>query len=296
MNQQTLVAVVGPNAAGKTSLSLKLAKKFNGEIISADSRQVYRGMDIGTGKATPAEQRLVPHHLLDVADPKREFNVSHFKKLAQKIIHDIQQRGRIPFLVGGTGFWIAAVVDNTEFPAVKPNRALRVRLGKKNAPELFRQLRKLDPARAQRIDRHNPYRLIRAIEIIQATGKKIEPIKKSTPYQALLIGVTHPLPQLYRLINQRLQLRLRAGLVREVARLHRGGISWRRLHEIGLEYRFVSLFLRGKITRGEMESQLENAIRRYAKRQMTWFKRDRRIHWVKNANQAEKLILKFLNQ
>lgn len=295
MEKPPLIAIVGPNASGKTSLSIALAKKFNGEIISADSRQVYRGMDIGTGKVTRQEQKSIKHHLIDVADARREFNVSHFKKLATSDIKKILAIGKLPFLVGGTGFWIRSIVDDLDLPAVKPNIKLRRLLSKKTATELFRILKKLDWQRARTVDRHNPYRLIRSIEIIRTTGKKIPPLKKSSPYNVLLLGVRHSLPKLYRLIDQRLDRRIRQGLIREVARLHRQGVSWQRLHDIGLEYRFVSLYLRGTMTRQEMGARLKHAIHHYAKRQLTWFRPDKRINWITSRQQAEKLIIKHLH-
>ena len=155
MQKPPLIAVVGPNTSGKTSLSIKLAKKFDGEIISADSRQVYKGMNIGTGKATKQEQREIKHYLLDVASPKKEFNVSHFKKQALAAIEKIQKKDKLPFLVGGTGFWIQAVVDDIDFPHVKPNKKLRRQLAKKTAKQLFQLLKKLDPKRAKTIDKKN---------------------------------------------------------------------------------------------------------------------------------------------
>ncbi|MFA5052341.1 MAG: tRNA (adenosine(37)-N6)-dimethylallyltransferase MiaA [Patescibacteria group bacterium] len=290
MTKPPLITIVGPNASGKTSLSISLAKKFNGEVISADSRQVYRGMDIGTGKATRREQRIIKHYLLDVADPNRDFNVAHFKKKATRAIEQILAKGKLPFLVGGTGFWIRSIIDNLDLPAVKPNVTLRRRLGQKTASELFLMLKKLDPVRARTIDRHNPYRLIRAIEIIKTTGKKVPALKKSSPYRVVLLGVTHSLPNLYARIDRRLSQRLKQGLVKEVSRLHRQGVSWRRMHDIGLEYRYVSLYLRGKMNKPDMVAQLKNAIHHYAKRQITWFRPDSRIHWITTQKQAEKLI------
>ncbi|MFH1207909.1 MAG: tRNA (adenosine(37)-N6)-dimethylallyltransferase MiaA [Patescibacteria group bacterium] len=294
MKKPPLIAIVGPNASGKTSLSIALAKKFKGEIVSADSRQVYRGLDIGTGKATRKELRAVKHHLIDVADPRREFNVSHFKKRAAPTIKKILAKGKLPFLVGGTGFWVRSIIDDLDLPAVKPNKNLRRQLGRKSTSELFKILKKLDPHRAKTIDRHNPYRLIRAIEIIKATGKKISPLKKSSPYNVLLIGVRHPLPKLYRLIDKRLDQGIKQGLIKEVKDLHKKGIGWQRMYDLGLEYRFVSLYLRGTITKQEMVAQLKNAIHHYAKRQLTWFRPDKRIVWVTSRKQAEKIIKKYL--
>lgn len=285
-----LIAIVGPNSAGKTSLSLKLAKKFNGEIISADSRQVYRGMDIGTGKATKAERRIVPHHLLDIASPNREYNVAHFKHDATKIIKQIHSRDKLPFIVGGTGFWVQAVVDDINLPKVKPNKPLRAKLSKKTTNQLFSMLRKLDPKRAKTIDKNNPYRLIRAIEIVKTTKQPIPTLKKHSPFNVLMLGVTYPREKLYKRIDKRLKKRFQQGMIAEVKRLHTGGVSWKRMYELGLEYRYISVYLRGILTRTEMEEQLAIAIKQFAKRQMTWFQRDKRIHWVRNEKQAVNLV------
>jgi len=290
-----IIAIVGPTSAGKTSLSIKLARKFNGQIISADSRQVYIGMNIGTGKATKLEQNQVKHYLLDVTSPKKQYNVSHFKKNVLPIIKKIHKAGKIPFLVGGTGFWIQAIVDNIDFPAVKPNKVLRHKLMKKTNKQLFQILKKFDPVRAKNIDKNNPYRLIRAIEIIKATKKPVPKLNKQPLYDSLILGITHSQNKLYKLIDLRLKKRFKQGMINEVKRLHKQGVSWQRMFELGLEYRYISLYLQNKITRLEMEQQLSIAIKHFAKRQMTWFKKDRRIHWVKNIKQAENLIIKFIN-
>ncbi|MFA6098264.1 MAG: tRNA (adenosine(37)-N6)-dimethylallyltransferase MiaA [Patescibacteria group bacterium] len=295
-NKPKLIVILGPTASGKTSLAIKLAKKYNGEIISADSRQVFRGMDIGSGKASKTEQRQAKHYLLDVADPQREFNVSHFKRQALLVIKKIYNKNKLPILTGGTGFWIQSVVDDLDLPKVKPDKKLRHQLSKKTTSQLYNILKKLDPRRAKSIDKKNPYRLIRAIEIIKATGKLIAPLKKQSPFDPLIIGISLPRKKLNKLIDQRLKKRISQGMITEVKKLHQQGVSWKRLYDIGLEYRYVSLYLRGILTRLQMVAQLENAIHKYAKRQMTWFKRDQRIHWINKISKAEQIIKKFYNK
>lgn len=290
-----LIVILGPNASGKTKLAIKLAKRFNGEIVSADSRQVYQGMDIGTGKATKAEQKMVKHYLIDVVKPTQEFNVSHFKKLAIKTIEQIHQKNKLPFLVGGTGFWLQTVVDNLDFPAVKPNKALRKKLEKYPTQKLFNILKKLDPQRAKTIDKNNPRRLIRAIEIAKS-GHQTKLIKGKPIFNTLILGLTHPRKKLYQLIDNRLEKRLKHGLVAEVKKLKKQGLSWQRLSDFGLEYRYISLYLQDKLTKQQMVEQLKNAIHHYAKRQMTWFQRDKRIRWIKSQKQATILIRKFISQ
>ena len=288
-----LIVILGPNASGKTSLALKLAKKFNGEIVSADSRQVYKGMDIGTGKVTKAEQKIVKHYLIDVVKPTQEFNISHFKKLTLQSIDKIIKKKKLPFLVGGTGFWIQAIVDNVNFPAVKPNKALRKKLAKYSVKKLYQMLKKLDLQRAKIIDKNNPRRLIRAIEISKA-GQKIKPLKGEPIFNTLILGLTHPRKKLYQLIDQRLMIRFRQGMINEVKRLKKQGVSWQRLYDFGLEYRYISLYLQSKLTKEQMIEQLKNAIHHYAKRQMSWFQRDKKIHWIKNQRQAENMVRKLI--
>jgi tRNA dimethylallyltransferase len=295
-----LVVILGPTSSGKSSLAINLAKKFNGEVISADSRQVYKGMDIGTGKVSKSEQKQVPHHLLDIASPKKQYTVTQFKTAAQKKIKQISQRGRLPFVVGGTAFYIYALIDDLKIPEVKPNLKLRKSLQKKSPVQLFLMLKKLDPARAESIDRHNPARLIRAIEIVRVTKKPVPalsfPVVGNHGTGILIIGIKKDLPGLYKLIDNRLEKRLKQGLVKEVKRLLANGISQKKLESFGLEYKFVSKYIKSELNYSQMKEQLKNAIHHYAKRQMTWFKRDPRIQWIKNAREAEILIKKLPNK
>lgn len=290
-----LIVILGPTAVGKSELGVKLAKRFNGEIVSADSRQVYKGMDIGTGKVTKKEMQGVPHYLLDVASPKRRFTVAQYQKLAFKAIDKILKKGKLPFLVGGSPFYIYSVVDGYVFPKIPPNRKLREKLERKSEKELFEILKKLDPERAETIDKKNKRRLIRAIEIAKKLGK-VPPLKKNPRYDCLLLGIKKPKEVLTKLIKKRLEKRLKRGMIAEVKRLRKEGVSFKRLEEFGLEYQWIAWFLQGKIEKKEMIEGLQKDIEKFAKRQMVWFKRDKRIHWIKNQREAEKLIKEFLKK
>jgi len=291
-----LLAIVGPNASGKSDLAVKLAKKFNGEVVSADSRQVYKGMDIGTGKITKEEMQGVPHHLLGVASPKRRFSVAQFQKKAIETIKKIQKRGKLPILCGGTGFYIQAVVDGIVIPEVKPDWALRKKLEKKSCDQLYQELQKLDPRRVKTIDRKNKRRLIRAVEIVLKTKKEVPPLKKRVMFNTLIIGIKRDKEELQKRIKKRLLRRLKQGMIEEVKNLHKSGVSWKRLEELGLEYRYIAFYLQKKLDYKEMVAQLQKAIENYAKRQMTWFKKDKRIFWVTTYKEAEKLVKKFLEE
>src|SRR3989344_4080009 len=277
-----IVVILGPTASGKSDLAVKLARQFNGEIVSADSRQVYEYLDVGSGKITLCEMKGIPHYLLDVANPKRKFTVAQFQKLAIKKIKEIQKRNKIPFLVGGTGFYIQAIVDGLIIPEVKPNWKLRKSLEKKPTNELFLMLKKLDPKRANSIDAKNPRRLIRAIEIVLSTKKPITKIKTKSQFNVLQIGIKKSKEEIKKSINERLQKRLKIGMISEVKKLHKNGLSWKRLEELGLEYRYIAEYLQKKISHEEMIYKLQLEIEHFAKRQMTWFKRDKRIYWIES--------------
>lgn len=290
-----IIVVVGPTASGKSDFAVKIAKTFNGEIVSADSRQVYKGLDIGSGKV-PRDRSLrsdvkyakyyyyhgIRHHLIDVASPKRIFTVAQYQKLTREAIYDIWQRGKLPILCGGTGFYIDAVLNGAIIPEVKPNKILRKKLEKKSTAELFLILKKLDPERARNIDRYNPRRLVRAIEIAETLGKipplKINPLKADV----FKIGISKNEKNLKKLIEKRLLRRIKEGMIKEVHNLHKNNLSWKRLEDLGLEYRYVARYLQDKITKKEMVEILKKEIWRYAKRQMTWFKRDKKIIWINN--------------
>ena len=276
-----LIVILGPTAVGKSNLAVKLAKKFNGEIISADSRQVYRGMDIGTAKPTKKEMQGIPHHLLDVASPKKRFTVVQYRKLALEAINNILRKGKIPILCGGTGFYIQAVVDGILIPEVKPDWMLRSSLNKLETKELFKKLKKLDPKRAKTIEQKNRRRLIRALEIIIKTKKPVPPLKKEPlPYPILIIGIKRPFQELKKRIKKRFLKWLKQGLIKEVKNLRKSGLSWKKIEDFGIHYRVVVQYLQNKISYKEMIENSIKEIQNYAKRQMTWFKKDKRIKWV----------------
>lgn len=277
-----LVAVVGPTASGKSELGIELAEAFDGEIVSADSRQVYRGLDIGTGKVTPEERARVPHHLLDVVSPMQPFTLADYQRLAFAAIDDIHARGRLPLLVGGTGLYVRAVIDNLRIPRVPPDPALRAELAGRSREELADLLRELDPDAASWVDLNNPRRVIRAIEVARAAGSFRAARGVGPPrYRALQLGLTWPPAALRARIEARLEARLAAGLIEEVAALLAAGVSARWLEDLGLEYRFVTRYLEGRIAdRAELARQLGNAIWQYARRQLTWFRKDGRIVWL----------------
>lgn len=291
-----IIVILGPTASGKTLISIKIAKKFGGEVISADSRQVYKGMDIGTGKVTKKEMAKIPHYLLDVASPKKQFTVAHYKKLSEKAIKKIHSHGKIPIICGGAGFYIQTITDNIAIPKVKPDAKLRAELEKKSTKELFNQLKKLDSRRAKNIDKNNRRRLIRALEIVIKSGKKVPILKSEPKYEALIIGIKRNAKELKELIKTRLLKRLKQGMVKEIINLKKSGLSWKRLEDFGLEYRYVAYYLQNKLSYNEMVEKLQKEIEHYAKRQMTWFSKDKRIHWIQNQKQVEKLVKDFLSK
>ena len=267
-----VIVICGPTATGKSDFAVELAKRVNGEIISADSRQVYRGLDIGSGKITKREMKGVPHHLLDVANPKRVFSVAQYAKLADKAIKAILKKGKVPIICGGTGFYIDAVVYEQSLPEVRPNAALRKQLEKLSIDELAQKLETLDPERFQSIDTQNRVRLIRAIEIATTLGS-VPKTTRIPKYDVEWHYLDFPDDILKERIHTRLLKRMKQGMVAEVRRLHEEGVSWKRLESLGLEYRYLALFLQKKISKQEMLDSIDQESFRYAKRQRTWFKK-----------------------
>lgn len=294
--QHRVIAIVGPTASGKSGLAIALAKKLHGEVISADSRQVYKELNIGSGKVTKQEMRGVPHHLLSVTNPKHQYSVAEFVQKARATIEAIVARGHVPIVCGGTGLYVDTLLMEKQIPEVKPNKTLRKRFEKLSVEKLFALLSKKDPVRAQTIDRHNKVRLVRALEIIETLGKVPELQPAKSRYNILWIGLAPKQTELKKKIHTRLHERMKAGMLREARTLHAQGLSWKRMEELGLEYRYLARYLQNKITKIEMLEQLENEIWHYTKRQMRWFKRNAEIQWfkTKDTTRIEKISKKFL--
>lgn len=292
MKKPPIIVIVGPTASGKSALAITLARTLNGEIISADSRQVYRGMDLGTGKVTREEQRQARHHLIDIANPKVEYNVSHFLADATKAIVDIEARGKRVIICGGTTFWIEALMLGLPLPKVAPDPVFREKWGKKDVGELYGYLKRLDPERAKTIDKQNKVRLLRAIEIAKTLGKVPAIDRSVLPdlSRYSVIGLSPPVDELNRKIRERFMARMKAGMLEETVKLNRGGLSYERLISFGLEYRALTRFLQKKITDAELYTELPYDIIHYAKRQRSSLRRLEKqgikIHWVKDMHQA----------
>lgn len=285
MKSKVLV-IVGPTASGKSDLAVHLAKKFKGEIISADSRQVYNGLNIGTGKITKKKMQGIPHHLLDVADPKKQFSASQYKDLGSRVLEKIINKNKLPIVVGGTGFYIDILSCSINFPDVAPNQKLRKELAKKDIEELLKLLKGKDPIRAKEVDQNNKVRIIRAIEIAEVLGSvpKLKP--SDSPHEFIYVGLLPEKVDLDKRIYERLIKRL-PGIILEVKNLQKNGMSWKRMHELGLEYRYVSQYVQRKLSKDEMIEKLYREIRHYAKRQMTWFKRNKSIKWFEPSEYKE---------
>jgi tRNA dimethylallyltransferase len=290
-----LIVIIGPTASGKSDLAVKLARRFNGEIVSADSRQIYQEMDIGTAKPTKRQMSGVSHHLIDVVKPNQEFTLVQYKKLAVKIIKNIQERGRLPFLVGGTGLYIQAIVDNLQIPQVKPNKKIRNKLEKLTNQQLFNQLKKLDPLSAEVIDQQNKRRLIRALEVCLVTKKPFSKQReKGQPlFEIRQIGLKIDKEALNKKIDQRVEKMIQTGLVEEVKKLSEKYHSQLPAMS-GIGYQEIGQYLQSRINLEQAKELIKEHTRQYTRRQMTWFKRDKRIYWVENYPAALKIISDFL--
>jgi len=300
-----LIAIVGPTAVGKSELALRLAEEFGGEIVSADSRQIYRGLDIGTAKPTAEERQRVPHHLLDVVNPDEVLTLAQYQELAYAAIDDILARGKVPFLVGGTGLYIKAVVEGWSIPRVPPNERLRAelyRLAELEGPEaLHARLREVDPAAAARIDPRNVRRVVRALEVYAETGRPISELQRRSPppYRTLQIGLTMEREELYRRIDARVERMLERGLVEEVRGLIERGYGLDLPAMSGLGYREMGLYLRGEIGLEEAIRLIKRNTRRFVRHQYNWFRLDDPdIHWFdalsEPYDEIKELVASFL--
>ena len=295
-----LLAIVGPTAVGKTELSLRLAKEFHGEIVNADSRQVYRYMNIGTAKPAPEALAKVPHHLIDIADPDDDFGLAQYQELAYKTIGDIQQQGKVPLLVGGTGQYVWAVLEGWVIPSVAPDTQFRKRLQARadngGSCDLYRELEKADPAAASRIDPRNVRRVIRALEVLQHAGEPFSGLQKKVPpdYDILILGLTAERKELYRRIDFRVDKMIETGLVDEVRGLISKGYSPDLPSMSGIGYRQIGQYLKGELTLEAAVEKMKFATHRIARQQYTWFRLDdERIRWF---DIGEGLDAKYLDK
>ncbi|MCI6269422.1 MAG: tRNA (adenosine(37)-N6)-dimethylallyltransferase MiaA [Clostridiales bacterium] len=278
-----VVAVVGTNASGKSALGIALAKKYDAEIISADSRQVFRGLDLGSGKVTPEETQGVPHHLIDVREPNEFFSMADFQRMAYQAIDDIRGRGRLPMIVGGTGLYVDSVLDGYLLSDKEPDLAYRAELEKLTTPQLYDMLLELKPD--VQVEKNNRNRVMRIIERIH-DGDDATPGKQAR-FESLRLGVSWPREVLGRRIDERLERRLEQGMIEEVQRLMDEGATTEFLLGLGLEYRFITQYLIGEIPdRQVMLDKLAIAIKQFAKRQMTWFRRNPEIVWLDMSGDA----------
>lgn len=297
--KRKVIVILGPTASGKSALGVRLAKKYHGVVISADSRQVYRNLDVGTAKISKKEMQGVPHYLLDVASPKAQYSVARYAKDVQRVLKKIPSRSPV-FLVGGTPFYIKAITEPGSFSPVPPNPALRRRLADKTTAQLIALLRKKNPVRLKNIDAANRRRLVRAIEIAlyrppPAGGgaARSAGVVGTAPLHALKIGLQVNRDTLYTRIDRRVDMRMQR-LVREVKQLHMQGLSWKRLESFGLEYRFTSLFLQSKITQADAAQKIKFGSHDFVRRQLTWWRKEKDIHWITTTASAPALVTRFL--
>lgn len=299
----TLIAIVGPTASGKTALGIDLATELGGEIVSADSRQIYRGMDIGTAKATRAERDRIPHHLLDVVEPDQVLTLAEYQAAAYRAIEDIARRGRLPLLAGGTGQYVAAVLEGWQIPEVAPQESLRRELeayaAENGAEALHGRLAGIDPAAAAAIDYRNVRRVIRALEVCRVTGRPISELQRKSgpPYTIVQLGVTRPRPELYERIDRRVDRMIDAGLVAEVRGLAGAGYAWDLPAMTGLGYRQIGQYLRGEVTLDEAIGLIKRDTRRFVRQQYNWFRpRDESIRWIDPSQTSSGDLLAYLSE
>ncbi len=301
---------MGPTSSGKTELSLQLAKKFNGVVISADSRQIYKDMDIATAKTTRDQQQGITHYMIDIIHPDEEFNLMHYQSTVNNLLRSIAEdnlkksRPTIPFIVGGTGLYVKAIVDGYQLPAVPPNPKLRAQLNQLPLDELTTQLKQTDPN--TKVDLKNKRRVVRALEILQTRQARLQryaehcgqgsltPLKSPLNYEFLQLGVSRPRPEIKQRIVDKIAEMYKQGLVKETKKLLAKGYDFTKPAFSAHGYKHINDYIQHKITLHEALDRMRQDTQRYAKRQMTWFKHDSRIHWVDSPAVAEKLIVAFL--
>ena len=289
MLKNKVIVITGPTATGKSALAVEIARKFGGEIISADSRQVYRGLDIGSAKITKQEMQGIVHHLIDVADVQDVFSVAEFQDMAREKMLCFFPRGLVPIIAGGTGMYISALIDNHRLPTVPPNPDLRNQLEQHSTTELFAILQTKDAFRAQTIDQNNRQRIIRAIEIAESLGSVPVLEKNVSDYDVLLIGLELPKPELVHRIQTRIEQRI-PSLFDEINHLINTGITPERLKSFGLEYKYGTEYVQKLISLDEFKKTLATKTWQYAKRQMTWWKPDNRIIWMNPISDHQKIL------
>ena len=298
-----LIAIVGPTAVGKSSLAIHLAQVFGGEIVSADSRQVFHGMDIGTAKPSPEERELVPHHLIDVVEPDQDFTLALYQQMATKAIQDIQRRGRLALLVGGSGLYVRALLGGFRIPHVSPDAELRRSLKQKAAEEgymaLYEELKGVDPTAAKRIDPRNVRRVIRALEVFRSIGLPFSQLQGSSPflpnYRTITIGLTTSRGDLYRRIDSRVDTMMEQDLVKEVKLLLEQGYSLDLPAMSGLGYKQIGQYLKGELNLAEAVQKIKNETHRFARHQYAWFRlNDEAIHWFHVGDGMEQLVQSLL--
>ena len=296
-----LIAIIGPTGIGKTRLAIQLGLRFDGEIINADSRQIYRHMDVGTAKPCKEELATIPHHLVDIIEPNREFSLAEYQRLAYDAINDIQARGKIPFLVGGSGLYVWAVLEGWTVPKVAPDVTFRQRLEKKaeigQGADLYQELKQLDPLAASKIDPRNVRRVIRALEVTRLTEKPFSQLQKKQPppYQILIIGLTADRKELYRRADERVDSMVKHGFVEEVSALLKMGYNLNLPAMSSIGYREIGQYLQGEMTLDEAIYKIKTGTHRFIRHQYAWFRlKDERIKWFDVEKMAEGEIEKMV--
>lgn len=295
---RSVIVILGPTASGKSRLGVRLAKKFRGVVVSADSRQVYRGLPIGTGQITRRDMNGIRHYLLATASARGQYSVARYVRQVGRVLRTVPSARPI-FLVGGSPFYLKAVTEANSFSSVPPNPLLRRRLAVRSTRQLFQQLARLDPARAKTIDPANRRRIIRAIEIAShltslRPAKSRSELNALPPMRVLKIGLRLPRHELFRRIDRQVEQRLRRGMMAETKRAHRRGLPWSRLAALGLEYREIVRTIRGQASVNDLPQRMKSVTRDFARRQMTWWKRDLDIRWVSSTGQAEGIIRRWI--